>query len=123
MAQNPEDLEVFVEARNFADDVLKLLTSARVPNRFEDQVFGSITSVPANLAEFCAFSQNGAKLEKLHRCIAETNETEYWLSLWMKHYGLSNIEHEKLRSKNEIVRKKLFKLRQHILSANSEMRK
>lgn len=112
--QSPADLKVFTESSSLADDVLKLLAGARVPNRFEDQLFGAVTSTPANLAEFCALNQKGSKMEKIQRCIAETNEVEYWLDLWLRHYGLSEEQHKKLREDNIRLRKQLVRLRQSI---------
>ncbi|MBS3159041.1 four helix bundle protein [Candidatus Woesearchaeota archaeon] len=47
--------------------------------RLQDQLFGSSTSICANLAEFAACVTNNHRRHKLVISLGEVNETQFWL--------------------------------------------
>ncbi len=53
----------------------------------KEQLFGSITAIPANLAEMSSMENKNQQTNKLRVCIGECNETEFWLA-FCKDVGL-----------------------------------
>jgi four helix bundle protein len=118
VAQNPNNLQVLQDAKKLANDIHPLLQQLKEQREFraQQQLFGSSTSVPANLMEFCAMDNKGSQTEKLKRCIAECNETEYWLKYCFDNGMLTPHQHQQLHDQNVSVRKRLFGLKKAVES-------
>jgi four helix bundle protein len=112
----PQNLRVFVDAQAFADCLIPLISVSKLPLFFQHQLLKSCTSVPANLAEFCALGKPGSKIEKLARCMAENNEVSYWLHIWKAHYELQEEQYARFMIQHESVGKQLAGLSRHILN-------
>jgi four helix bundle protein len=77
--QNFQDLDVYKKAYDLARQVYEDMK----PNknyRLTGQLFGSTTSICANLAEMAAFDTPNHQSHKVRIAIGEANETEFWLN-------------------------------------------
>lgn len=104
-----KSLRVYNLAYTYAIQVIKEIEYLN-NDRIKDQLFGSTTSVPANLAECGGFKTNPYIKNKLRICIGECNETEFWLDLC---HDLKLLPEEKissLKSTNENIRVMLCSL-------------
>lgn len=117
MAQNPHHLEVYQEALDLANDCLTAIKDVKGFYRLKEQIFGSTTSVPANLAEFCALESKGSQREKLTRCIAECNETDVWLEISHRQDLLSSETYKGLANRNKVLRMKIMRLKEVVESS------
>jgi four helix bundle protein len=118
--QDPNKLNVYTDSFALANDVTTWIRASKVKYelpRLADQLFGSVTSVPANLKEFCAFDSKGQKKQKLAMCIGETLETDMWLELANKQQLMADAEYKDFAARNESVRKRLFGLKNAVETA------
>lgn len=104
-----KDLEVYKKAYSLAIEVVTEIKDSR-NFRLKGQLFGSITSVPANLGEMTAFDSIKYKKHKIRIAIGEANESEMWLDLLKDTGELSVEKYDYYKTKNSDVRKMLFGL-------------
>ncbi|PIO06946.1 hypothetical protein COT47_02155 [Candidatus Woesearchaeota archaeon CG08_land_8_20_14_0_20_43_7] len=78
--------------------------------RLRDQLFGSTTSICANLAEMAAFETKAQKEHKIRIAIGEANETEFWLDFCSKTGVLDTTKHQIYSEKIIETRKMLIGL-------------
>ena len=107
--QDFHKLQVYQEAFALSKEIFK--TSSEWKHfRLKEQLFGSVTSVCANLAEMGAFDNNNQKIQKVITCIGECNETEFWLD-FSKDLSLITLEqHKSWNNQLRPIRMKLFNL-------------
>ncbi len=110
MAQNPKKLFVYGEAFKLSVDVYKQFKDVKTSLRLKEQLFGSVSSICANLAEMGAFESVAQQRQKLVVCIGECNESEYWLDLCKEVGWLDGVRHEDFISRLTRIRIMLFKL-------------
>jgi four helix bundle protein len=78
--QNFNNLEVYKKAYELSKNIYKDIETNLNNNRLKGQLFGAITSIPANLAEGAAFDTPAHITHKIRIAIGEANEAEYWLN-------------------------------------------
>ncbi|MBI5158556.1 four helix bundle protein [Candidatus Micrarchaeota archaeon] len=110
MAQNPKNLPVYKEAFKLSVDVYNTFKEVKTSLRLKEQLFGSVSSVCANLAEMSAFESQGQQKQKIRICIGECNEAEYWFDLCKEVCLLDGVSHENFSSRLAGVRAMLFGL-------------
>jgi four helix bundle protein len=81
MAQNFNNLLVYQESYKLTKEICIELEKIEKNFRLKDQLFGSISSIAANLAEMAAFDNKNQILQKVRVSIGECNEAEFWLNL------------------------------------------
>ena len=111
----PSQLQVYVDAMALAKACLPVVNSISGNYRLRDQFFGAVTSIGANIAEWAAFSSPGSRKEKLTRCIAESNEVDFWLEICKEQGIIGVAKWEELTECNEKVRRKLYALKKTII--------
>ncbi len=93
MAQNPFKLDIYNESYKLSLDIFNDFKDCKYL-RLRDQLLGSITSIPANIAEMGAFDNKNQIKQKLKTCISECNEAEFWLTFFK---DSDIIKHEKYK--------------------------
>lgn len=76
--QDFKKLNVYIKAYELSKKLYKDIEKG-LESRLKSQLFGAVTSIPANLAEMAAFDTNPQKIHKLRIAIGEANEAEFWL--------------------------------------------
>jgi len=110
MTQDPKKLHVYQKAFELSVEVYKRFKDVKVSLRLREQLFGSVSSICANLAEMGSFESKTQQKQKIVICIGECNEAEYWFD-FCKEVGLLNeSEHQKFLSELTRVRIMLFNL-------------
>lgn len=109
--QNPKKLDCYNKSYEFSKKIIELIEPIRYKNqRLYDQLFGSSTSVPANLMEFGSMETTQQKANKLRICIGEANESEMWLDLLKDMKHIDEQQHKDLMLDLKIIRMALFNL-------------
>jgi len=80
MTQDFKKLNVYQQAYDLAKDIYNELKDIKGNFRLKEQLFGSSTAICANLAEMGAFDNVNQVKQKVHTCIGEANETDFWLN-------------------------------------------
>jgi len=114
MAQNPNKIEVYKQAKELAVDVYKEVEKMKVVFRIKDQLTGSVTSIGANLAEFAALDNTNQQRQKIIVAIGEANEAEYWLDFCKNVGHLSDERHKELVNRLKPIRMMLYNLKERI---------
>ncbi len=78
--QNIKKLYVYQRSYRLSIFVIKLIEGFK-NYRLRDQLFGAITSIPANLAEMGGYDTLGYNLNKIRIALGEANEAEFWMDL------------------------------------------
>ncbi len=111
---NPYNLEVYKMAYELSKDVIKEIENFKGKFRLQEQLLGAITSIPANLMEFCSMNKPQQQSEKLRVCVGEAFEAEYWLNLCKDLELMEKAKADKLLDRLVEVRKMLFNLRDSV---------
>lgn len=107
--QDFHKLQVYQEAYVLSQEVFRVSSELK-HLRLREQLFGSITSICANLAEMGAFENKNQQKQKVITCIGECNESEFWLD-FCKDANLITIEqHKNWTNQLKVIRMKLFNL-------------
>ena len=112
--QNPYNLEVYKMSYELSKDVILEIENIKGKFRLQEQLLGAITSIPANLMEFCSMNKPAQQSEKLRTCIGEAFEAEYWLNLCKDLELIEKTKCEQFLERLIEVRKKLFSLRDSV---------
>ncbi|PIU81359.1 hypothetical protein COS70_04520 [Candidatus Micrarchaeota archaeon CG06_land_8_20_14_3_00_50_6] len=56
-------------------------------------ISGAVAAVPANLSEMAAFNNKNQQRQKILTCIAESNESEFWLDFCKEVELINEQEH------------------------------
>ena len=80
MTQDFNKLQVYKEAYELSKEIYNSMSNIKKHFRLKEQLFGSATSVPANLAEMAAMDNKNQQAQKVRICLGECNETKFWLS-------------------------------------------
>jgi len=116
--QNPEKLEVYQQSYELSKDVLLELENVQGKFRLKEQLFGAVSSIPANLMEFGSMENKQQQAQKIRVCIGEAYEAQYWFDL-CKDTGIINEQkHKDYTNRVKVVRMKLFNL---LRAVKSEM--
>ncbi|MBN2457756.1 four helix bundle protein [Candidatus Woesearchaeota archaeon] len=107
--QNFKELIVYKEAYELSKDIFKDIKSSK-NFRLKEQLFGSVTAIPANLAEMGAFESDKASQQKVRVCIGEANETEFWLDFCNDTGEITKEKHSDYTARITKIRKMLFNL-------------
>jgi|SRR3989338_4183399 len=110
---NPKSLRVYKDAFTLSKKIFLTTEQLNIPFRLKDQLFGSSTSICANLAEMSAFDNKNYKLQKIRVCIGETNETEFWIDFLQETTNIPKELYEQFTKEIITVRKQLL----HLLTA------
>ena len=114
MTQNFKNLKVYQEAFNLSKEIYQFLGEKKMSLRAKEQLLASVSSICANLAEMAAFESKGQQKQKLIICIAEANETEFWLDLNYELKIIPQREHLDFMNKLVRVRSMLFNLKKAV---------
>lgn len=114
MSQNFKNLKVYEEAFNLSKEIYLFLENKKMSGRAKEQLLASVSSICANLAEMAAFESRNQQKQKIITCIAEANETEFWLDLNYELQVLPQKEHLDFTNKLIRVRSMLFGLKQSL---------
>ena len=79
MVQNFKNLKIYKDAFQLSKELYLALESKRMSFRTREQIWASASSICANIAEMGAFESKSQQKQKMIICIAEANETEFWL--------------------------------------------
>lgn len=108
--QNPEKLEVYRESYELSRDVLMELDVIQGKFRLKEQLFGAVSSIPANLMEFGAMESKSQQAQKIRVCIGEAYEAQYWFNLCKDTGLIDEQKHKDYLNRIKVVRMKLFNL-------------
>ena len=111
---NPYNLEVYKLSYELSKDVIKEIETFKGKYMLQEQLLGAITSIPANLMEFCSMNKPAQQSEKLRVCIGEAFEAEYWLNICKDLEMIDKAKADRLLNKLVEVRKMLFNLRDSV---------
>ena len=111
MTQNFKNLKVYSEAYALSKEVFNFLREKKMSFRAKEQLLASVSSICANLAEMAAFESKGQQKQKVITCIAEANETEFWLDLNHELQIIPQREHLAFMNKLVRIRSMLFNLK------------
>ncbi|MBM3309508.1 MAG: four helix bundle protein [Candidatus Altiarchaeales archaeon] len=111
MAQNFKNLRIYREAYLLAKDVYNELKEIDKHFRLKDQLFGSTTSVCANIAEMSSMDNKNQQRQKITICIGEANETEVWLDLCKDFNLISEVSYDDYLHRNRKIRMMLYTLK------------
>ena len=111
MTQNFKNLKVYGEAFGLSKEIYLFLEDKKMSIRAKEQLLASVSSICANLAEMAAFESKGQQRQKIITCIAEANETEFWLDLNHELNILPQREHLDFMNKLVKIRSMLFNLK------------
>jgi four helix bundle protein len=107
--QDFHKLQVYQEAFLLSKEIFKV--SAEWKHfRLKEQLFGSSTSICANLAEMGAFENKNQQRQKVITCIGEANETEFWLDFCKDNNLITLDQHKNWVNQLKVIRMKLFNL-------------
>lgn len=110
MTQNPEKLEVYQEGYQLSKDVFLELENVNKSFRLKEQLFGAVSSIPANLMEFGSMENKKQQAQKLRVCIGEAYEAQYWFDLCKDVGIISPEKHKNFTNRIKVIRMKLFNL-------------
>ena len=111
MTQNFKNLKVYEEAFGLSKEIYLFLEDKKMSLRAKEQLLASVSSICANLAEMAAFESKGQQKQKIITCIAEANETEFWLDLNYELKIVPQREHLDFMNKLVKIRSMLFNLK------------
>lgn len=111
MTQNFKNLKVYEEAFGLSKEIYQFLEDKKMSLRSKEQLLASVSSICANLAEMAAFESKAQQRQKIITCIAEANETEFWLDLNHELKILPQREHLDFMNKLVKIRSMLFNLK------------
>jgi len=114
MVQNFAKLNVYQEAYSLSKDVYNEMKDVKGNFRLKEQLFGSTTSICANLAEMAAFDNKNAQKQKVSTCLGETNETEFWLNFCRDVGLLADEKFKDFANRLKVTRMMLFNLRKAV---------
>jgi len=121
MTQNFKNLNVYDDAFKLSRDLyLFFLDKQQVSHRAKEQVMASASSICANLAEMAAFESKPQQKQKLITCIAEANETEFWLDMMQELKVLPQREHLDFMGRLVKIRSMLFNLKRSMADGGEE---
>ncbi len=110
MPQDMNKLLVYRESLALSKEIYFALDKISGHFRLKDQLFGSSTAIPANLAEMAGMENRNQQAQKIRICIGEANETEFWIR-FAREVGL--IDQDKAQTYHNriaIIRQMLFQL-------------
>lgn len=107
--QNFKELKVYQEAYELSKDVYEVIKDWK-NMRLQGQLFGSVTSICANLAEMGAFDNNNSQIQKVRTCIGEANESEFWLDFCKDSKLITAEKHKDFTERMIKIRKMLLGL-------------
>jgi len=113
--QDFHKLQVYQDAFKLSKLIFKEIKDLK-HFRLKEQLFGSITSICANLAEMSAFDNVNQIKQKVKICIGEANETEFWLDFCSENDLIELKNHKVYIDNIKIIRMKLFNLLKSINS-------
>ncbi len=126
MTQIFQNLRVYNDAYALSVTVAKRLGSRPLSDRVRNQLIGSTSAVCANLAEMCAFENVNQMRQKVITCIAEANESAYWLTYCGDTGILDKAEVQQLLEQNASIARQLTGLKKALgrnpLSPESKQR-
>ena len=111
MTQNFKNLKVYEEAFGLSRDIYLFLEDKKMSFRAKEQLQASVSSICANLAEMAAFESKAQQRQKVITCIAEANETEFWLDLNYELKIVPQREHLDFMNRLVKIRSMLFNLK------------
>ena len=79
--QDFEKLNVFKKSFNLSKEIYGEINNSK-NLRLKSQLFGSATSIPANLAEMTGYKSNKHQASKIQIAIGEAKELHFWLLFW-----------------------------------------
>jgi four helix bundle protein len=120
MTQKFKNLKVYGDAFQLSKELFIFFQDKKMSFRAKEQLLASASSVCANLAEMAAFESKGQQRQKLITCIAEANETEFWLDMMLECKILPQREHLDFMGKLVKIRSMLFNLKK-IISESDKM--
>jgi four helix bundle protein len=121
MTQNFKNLNVYDEAFKLSKDLYVFFQDKQqVSLRAKEQVMASASSICANLAEMAAFESKPQQKQKLITCIAEANETEFWLDMMQELKVLPQREHLDFMGRLVKIRSMLFNLKRSMAEGGEE---
>ncbi len=110
MTQNPEKLDVYQEGYQLSKDVFIELENVNKSFRLKEQLFGAVSSIPANLMEFGSMENKKQQAQKIRVCIGEAYEAQYWFDLCKDIGIISQEKHKNFTNRIKVIRMKLFNL-------------
>lgn len=114
MVQDFKKLRVYQEAYKLSKDVYDEMKDLQGHFRLKQQLFGSTTSICANLAEMGAFENKNQQKQKVGTCIGEANETDFWLNFCTEVGLLKEENFKDFQNRIKTTRMKLFNLQRVI---------
>jgi four helix bundle protein len=111
MTQNFKNLKVYEDAFRLSKDLYLFFDGKQMPLRAKEQLLASASSICANLAEMGAFESKAQQRQKVITCIAEANETEFWLDMMQELKLLPQREHIDYMGRLVKIRSMLFNLK------------
>jgi len=108
--QNPEKLDVYKLGYELSKDVLIALESMKGKFRLKEQLFGAVSSIPANLMEFGSMENKKQQAQKIRVCIGEAYEAQYWFDLCKDTGLISEEQHKDFTNRIKVIRMKLYNL-------------
>ena len=115
MTQNFKNLKVYDDAFRLSRDLYVFFMEKKMPMRTKEQLLSSASSIAANLAEMGAFESKPQQKQKVITCIAEANETEFWLDMMQELKLLPQREHIDFMGRLVKIRSMLFNLKKSIM--------
>lgn len=107
--QDFKKLIVYQEAYILCKDIYSELGKTK-EYRLKSQLFGSATSIPANIAEMAGATTSKQMAHKLSICIGEANETEFWLDFCRDASIIDADKHSDFLNRLHGIRKMLISL-------------
>src|SRR3989344_9574807 len=120
MVQNFKKLAVYNEAYQLSKEVYDTIHNIKAHFRLKEQLFGSTTSVPANIAEMAAMLNKNQQAQKVRICIGECNETEFWLDFCKDCSLIQQEKYNNYCNRVNKIRRMLFGLIQSIKADNMQ---
>ena len=121
MTQNFKNLKIYDDAFRLSKDLyLFFQDKQQVPLRAKEQLLASASSICANLAEMAAFESKPAMKQKVTTCIAEANETEFWLDMMEQLKVVPQREHIDFLGRLVKIRSMLFNLKKSMAEGGEE---
>ncbi|MBD3398332.1 four helix bundle protein [Candidatus Micrarchaeota archaeon] len=109
--QNFKNLKVYGEAFSLSKELYLFYDDNKASLRTKEQLLSSASSICANLAEMAGFESKGQMRQKVITCIAEANDTEFWLNLTHELKILPQREHLDFMNRLVKVRSMLFNMK------------
>ena len=114
MVQNFKNLKIYKDAFQLSKELYLALESKRMSFRTREQIWASASSICANIAEMGAFESKSQQKQKMIICIAEANETEFWLDMLYELKVLGKEEHSNFIDRIIRIRSMLYHLKETI---------